>query len=530
MKSPVLSSFNRNFFDDKGQTAIVLLAIIPICIVVSFVLPKVNLGAALAVGVGIFFFIVAFVKTEIALYILIFSMLLSPEIGIGGGGGKGSMEASRSVAIRMDDLLLVVMLLSYLGRMAVAKNIGFVGKTPLNKYIGVYLLACVFSTIIGVMMGNVKGLTGFFFVLKYFEYYVVFYSVINYIHTEEQVKSFTKVILLTCLVVCIVGLAQIPGGGRVSAPFEGEQGEPNTMGGYLLLMFALNGGLYLHLGIPWIRRILFCNFFIILIPLMATGSRGTWMGVPFVYLMFIIFSEKRATLIVSGLIVALLLPVIVPKGVKDRFMYTFTQESSKSRKQVKVGGLKLDTSTSARVDSMKNVITDWQKRPLQGYGVTGYSFVDAQFFKILIDTGLFGISAFLVLLVKIFQESYKVFRAVRSPFHRGLVHGFMAGFVGLCAHALGANTFIIVRIMEPFWFLAGIVLMLPALEAEEAASQAALNKQEFAKTLQGGGLPLPADLTAVQQGYPLSNFTGSAQPSGFPPEILPLGRNTELFR
>jgi hypothetical protein len=34
----------------------------------------------------------------------------------------------------------------------------------------------------------------------------------------------------------------------------------------------------------------------------------------------------------------------------------------------------------------------------------------------------------------------------------------------LLFHAVGSNTFIIVRIMEPFWFFAGVVLMLPQLE------------------------------------------------------------------
>jgi len=34
-------------------------------------------------------------------------------------------------------------------------------------------------------------------------------------------------------------------------------------------------------------------------------------------------------------------------------------------------------------------------------------------------------------------------------------------------HAIGANTFIIVRIMELFWFLAGIMAVLPELENNE---------------------------------------------------------------
>jgi hypothetical protein len=44
--------------------------------------------------------------------------------------------------------------------------------------------------------------------------------------------------------------------------------------------------------------------------------------------------------------------------------------------------------------------------------------------------------------------------------------GFIAGFVGLLFHGLGANTFIIVRIMEPFWFMAALVVMIPKLEED----------------------------------------------------------------
>jgi hypothetical protein len=45
--------------------------------------------------------------------------------------------------------------------------------------------------------------------------------------------------------------------------------------------------------------------------------------------------------------------------------------------------------------------------------------------------------------------------------------GFLAGFVGLLFHGIGANTFIIVRIMEPFWFVAAMVIMVPELEKKE---------------------------------------------------------------
>jgi len=57
-----------------------------------------------------------------------------------------------------------------------------------------------------------------------------------------------------------------------------------------------------------------------------------------------------------------------------------------------------------------------------------------------------------------------VFARARDELERGLCMGFLAGFAGLLVHALSANTFIIGRIMEPFWFTLGMVVMLPRLE------------------------------------------------------------------
>jgi hypothetical protein len=45
----------------------------------------------------------------------------------------------------------------------------------------------------------------------------------------------------------------------------------------------------------------------------------------------------------------------------------------------------------------------------------------------------------------------------------GVSLGFLAGFIGLLVHGFAANTFIIVRIMEPFWFLTAVVVSMPYL-------------------------------------------------------------------
>ena len=131
-----------------------------------------------------------------------------------------------------------------------------------------------------------------------------------------------------------------------------------------------------------------------------------------------------------------------------------------------MGDIRLDTSTSARLASLEEIITDWPKRPILGYGVTGYHFVDAQYPRVLIETGILGLSAFLYLLYCILKLININVKSARTTFSKGLTIGFLAGFIGLLFHAIGANTFIIVRIMEPFWFFAGIIAVLPTVERQ----------------------------------------------------------------
>ena len=62
--------------------------------------------------------------------------------------------------------------------------------------------------------------------------------VVNHLKTEKQVIRFVWAMLITCTIVSLIGISQIPLGGRVSAPFEGASGEPNTLGGYLLFIIS----------------------------------------------------------------------------------------------------------------------------------------------------------------------------------------------------------------------------------------------------------------------------------------------------
>jgi O-antigen ligase len=455
----------RISFNEKGLSLILIVFILLLTLVTAGLVVKVPVNIAIGTGIAVSVFIISFISVDISLYVLIFSMMLSPEFGVRVGGGEGGMEVRRVVAIRFEDILLIVIGFSWLVRMAVYKELGLLLKTPMNRYIRNYAIACVIATVWGMMTGRVIFRSGFFFVLKYIEYFVVFFIAVNNIHERTQVRNYTLALVLTCIIVSIVGIAQIPSGERVSAPFEGEIGEPNTFGGYLVLMFSMIGGLFLtsesnkeKIGYMFIA-------ILILVPFIFTLSRSSWLAFLPMYITLTILSEKKK-LLITGLIVMISFgPFLLPKQVSRRALETFKQEVQIGQK--KLGGVRIDTSTSARIESWQNALRDFRKHPILGYGVTGYGFVDAQYPKVLMDTGLVGFIVFVMMLAALIRQGVHTFNSVTDKFYKGLSMGFVAGTIAMMTHAIGSNTFIIVRIMEPYWFFAAIVILLPTLEAEE---------------------------------------------------------------
>ncbi len=434
----------------------------------SLVLAELPVALALGAGLALAVLVIAVASNELALYLLTVSMLLSPEFIVGGIGGGTTL--GRGLTLRFDDVLIALVGLTWFAKTALYKELGLVFATPLNRPIAAYSCAAVIATGLGVLAGNVSALGGSLFVLKYIEYFVIYFMVVNNLRERRQFERFLVVLLLTAAIVSVVGILQIPSGQRVSAPFEGDTPEPNTFGGYLVLMLALTAGLYLTSPSARRRLLLAGLGALMVLPLLFTLSRASYLAVIPVALALFAYGERKLFLTVVFAAAVLAAPLVAPKAVVDRILYTVSQPVQ--RGQVRVGGLHLDTSTSDRLGSWRQtVFEDWPKRPLFGYGVTGYRFLDAQYPRVLAETGLVGLVAFLWLQVSLFRRTRAILRASRDPLFRGVALGLLAGFAGLVAHSIGANTFIIIRVMEPFWLLTGMVMMIPQLEASQATRE-----------------------------------------------------------
>lgn len=405
-------------------------------------------------------FIIAFAKTDVALVILIFSMLFSPEIGLGGVPG-------RSIVIRADDIFLIAVFLGWIAKMGFNKEFGLLRANSLNTPILTYIFISILATILGAMQGDLVLKHSVFYLLKYIEYFILFFMVANNLRDMKHLKFFLSLMLLVFFMVTVYGIFQhFSGVARISAPFEGEVGEPNTLGGYLLFMIAVTFGLFLYADTRKQKSILLILLCLSCPALLFTLSRGAWLGFFPMYLTLIIISKRFKRTLIAGLILLILFaPFVFPKQVKERAKYTFAQgqEYTFLGKRVVFEG-----SAAARIEVWRSSIEKWKQRPFLGYGVAGGGMVllDTQYARVLVEGGTIGFVVFIWLLVTLFKIGWQSFQtSTGDNFAQGLSLGFTAGLVGLATQSLSAETFIIVRIMEPFWFLCALVVTLPELKS-----------------------------------------------------------------
>ncbi len=475
----MLKSISR--VDTGAKRVAVLIAIIIIVVMalmVSMVFGQ-NESMALYAVIGIAVVVFSFLNTNFALIVLILSMLLSPEFGSSSAGGTGQMS-HRSVVIRFDDILLALITFSWLIKAAINKDLGLFIKTPLNKPIFIYITISLISTFIGMFTGNVRPLIGVLYNVKYFEYFLIFLMVSSQIKDIQTLDKYVRFFLFTAICVSAFALSQIPQGVRVSAPFEGAAGEANTLGGYLLIMMAIVIGKMTSIKNSGkiIRLLVLLSLFFI--PMAFTLSRSSWISLFPMIAGFIYFSPKRRHIITGMVIMILFLPLITPASVYERISYTFSDENQLRSDVVRIGDTALDLSTSERLLSWGSTLTQWTEKPVFGWGVTGAGFKDAQYFRVLAETGFVGFIAFIYLLYSVYKVAKTRLDQIdkdKYPRYHAFVISFIASYWGLIVHAIGANTFIIVRIMEPFWFLAALVVMLPDL-IEKAENDNALEMTE----------------------------------------------------
>jgi hypothetical protein len=394
-------------------------------------------------------------------------MLLSPKIGFGAVGG------GREAVIRYDDVLLLVIFFSWFARAAISKNKPFITSTPVQAPVLIYTSVYVLSTSLGILRGDINPKVAVFYLLKFVEYFLLYFMTVNIVDTKEEIKRYARYGLAVALIVTVYAMQYYLTAGpdaRATAPFEATLGssiassEPASLGGYYLVVF---GVLLAFMTEYSGRALLFaaCAFAVMFPAFLLTFSRASYIGFVFMTLAVLLLARRRKMMLLlfvsAGLLGAALMPGLSGK-VLDRITMTYRGDYANSTVSLgSAGQVKMEESAADRVRSLKHVTME--KLPVHmilGWGVTGIGLGDTQYALLLGEVGLAGFFVFFWMIYRIFFTARTVYRACAEPWAKAMGLGLMACVAGLLSQAIGVNTFIIIRIMEPFWFLTALVMVL----------------------------------------------------------------------
>jgi hypothetical protein len=419
--------------------------------------------------VGTIVVLLTLLEPEFGVFILAFGMLLSPEIKV-----PWIQLPARDVVIRIDDAMILLIGFAWFARSAVAaRGLPFL-KTPLNRPILLFAFLCCLSTARGALTGAVVPVTGFFYVLKFIEFFLLYFLVVNTVREPAQVRRVMQAFFFTVIAVCLYAIYDtlVTGrAGRATTPFETEE-EPATLGGYLLFAFALAFCLALYTR-SFIARVGYVGIILLAIPpFLYSLSRGSYFAFPFMFLAVLWMSRKKAVPVLLLVAAVIFGPHVMPEAAIERVEYTFEE---RIERYISPWGhaLALDPSSIARLERWEGVVRQWMYRPLLGQGVTGVGFVDSQVVRVLGELGIAGLFLLGLMFKTHMHETARLYRAFDDPYIKGLCLGLFCGTIGLLFHAVTANTFVVVRIAGPFWLVTGLVMSLRRHMPEAPAAVAA---------------------------------------------------------
>ncbi|MEW6558490.1 MAG: O-antigen ligase family protein, partial [Elusimicrobiota bacterium] len=382
----------------------------------------------------------------------------------------------RAVIVRIDDILIIAVFLMWLVRNAVHKEVQLFVNTPLNRPMLFYTVICIISSALGIIRGDIDPRITFFYVMKYIEYLLLFFLVVNVVESESQLKTMLIIFFTTACIVVLYSYYLIGQGVRPYAPFDIERGvtETATLGGYFLLVLGLTLGMLAYEKQKKLLLFFTSLFFLILPPLIQTQSRASYFGFAGLVITFLILAKKRKVTFLFSIIGGLLFLNALFPSYRDilfkRMKYT-VEGNFQVTTYVGKFNLRLEESAAARVNFWNRIFEEFlPKHPLLGKGVSRLP-VEGQIPLVIGETGVLGLVAFFWMLIVIWKETKKLYITGRNEFEYSISLGFLIAFVAIFCHSLTVNTFIIIRIMEPFWLLTGIIMVARKIQMSQGVTK-----------------------------------------------------------
>jgi len=138
-------------------------------------------------------------------------------------------------------------------------------------------------------------------VLKYLQYALVFFVVAYLVRSLREMQAVIAILYSATVLVAALGVLAAAGLFPFPAAFDGRAISstlqyPNTLASYLVAGFVLGLGLWSMSGSVFLRLFVAAGNFLLLLVTFNTFSRGTWLLIPFLLMLFLLLLPRRELL------------------------------------------------------------------------------------------------------------------------------------------------------------------------------------------------------------------------------------------
>jgi len=411
---------------------------------------------------GIFWFLVEI--PLIGIIALLFGIIAGQIIRLPIGGG----------VLVFSDLILFAVIFAWAFKKIVKREPFFISN-PINLPLIILDVIMALSLVWAlVILPRGEVISGSLYFFRFLAYQMIFFLAQTSIKNIKQTKQIFFLVLGSGIILSILGFIQL----IIFPDFSSmtPEGWDPHIGRLLSTWFDPNllGGLFAFLALLIISQMLFekiktwhiASLSIFVAALLLTFSRSSLVAFVFGFFVIIILTIKRSWWMLGLGIGILIIAFLASPRIQERVE----------------GILTIDVTAQKRVESWSNIITLSRGNPLFGTGFNTLRYVqfeeglitnseehsaggsDSSFLTILATTGIFGLLAFIWLMLSAIFVSWKLFINKENKFNSALGLGIIGGLASLFVHSQFVNSLLYPHMLVIVWMLLGVAVWISGTE------------------------------------------------------------------
>jgi len=344
--------------------------------------------------------------------------------------------------------------------------------TPANLLLLLYTISIVSNTFLSISLkGSLRDFTihsvaiGVLFVL---------------IHSKKSHKEIYLInvfLTLTAAIVSVYGIYQFLNGApmgsgwvdmsqnpdvkvRVYSVFE----NPNILAEYLIMIFPVSMALFFHSD-NYVKKAFFgVTAFLILICDGLTYSRGSWLGLVFAIVVFILLIDFKKIILFIPISIGSLF--VLPTSILQRISTIGSLQDSSNYYRFNLWNMAMEILKDYWFSGIGiGYMTFREISPFYIRTMAPYH-THNTYLQIAIELGIIGIGLFLLLILSIFKMGVKSIINTKSKFVKYFSAAYLASLSGILVNGLAEHVLYNPKILLVFWFIIAMNLCMYNLYSE----------------------------------------------------------------